>query len=331
MKQKKKRANMYDPEYIMRRDKCTMEEAIEKVKDLKRRTSVRTKPFKRSNPYDPEYIMGRDKCTMEEAIEKVKDLKIVTAGNKDNFLRRHGKEGLKKFEEFRGKSAVSLENMVRVHGPENGLAVYNNYLSTRDSMSEEFFRANYGDNWKGARKKRLDSVKVNYEYFLNKYGDEKTATEEYRKLLVRRTKPMLDSSPKVASEEAIKFFQPIVEFLEEQNEEYTIGGAGKSEFKLFDKHRKRHYYYDFCVPKIKLIVEYHGFTHFDPKADDYDTWRAPFGGSAISSIMYDRDKRQLAESQGYKVEEVYYQRINDSTIGKLISMIKECLYENKIN
>jgi very-short-patch-repair endonuclease len=59
----------------------------------------------KSNPYDLDYIMDRDKCSKEEAQEKINDLKKKTSGSLATFIERHGEEGLERFLIFAERSA----------------------------------------------------------------------------------------------------------------------------------------------------------------------------------------------------------------------------------
>lgn len=315
----------------MSRDDCTREKAIETVQALKERTSKRNKPFKKSNPYDAGYVMRRDRCSLEEAEKKIQELKNKTSGTLANYIKRYGDEGKSRFEDFRNKSKVTEENMMRVHGKFKGREVYKNYMSSRDSMSKEFHKRKYGARWEEEYNKRLGSVAVTFEKFLKKYKDPKVAEREYSRYLLRKTRKLGFSNTRAISDESLEFFSPICEFLKSAELSYLIGTENSKEFYLWDSIHKCHRYYDFCVPKLKFVVEYHGCHHFDPDRDDYEVWRSPYGSSGYESLKSDEIKRSLLKKKGYELVEVYYRDNKKLLQDNILNRMKELIYENSQN
>lgn len=59
------------------------------------------KPKKRENVYDPKYIMKREGISMEEAIEFIEKYKAEKATTKENFIKKHGEEiGSEKYNQW---------------------------------------------------------------------------------------------------------------------------------------------------------------------------------------------------------------------------------------
>lgn len=86
---------------------------LEKIKEYFERTHKELFE-KRGSSYDIGNIMRRHGCTESEAIEKIKELKNKTSGTLENFIKRHGQEeGLRRFEIFKTKSMSSEDNFIK--------------------------------------------------------------------------------------------------------------------------------------------------------------------------------------------------------------------------
>jgi hypothetical protein len=91
---KKKKANPYNPEYVMDRDNCSYDDALITIQMLKDKNAWNRgkKLTSRANPYNPEYVMDRDNCSYDEAVTTIKDFKARKATTLDNFVKRYGQE-----------------------------------------------------------------------------------------------------------------------------------------------------------------------------------------------------------------------------------------------
>jgi len=101
-----KKANPYDPDYVMKRDSCTREEAETTISLVKEKNAWnRGKKINKANPYDPDYVMKRDSCTREEAETTILEFKKSKATSKENFIKKHGVDkGTQLYNEWRNKS-----------------------------------------------------------------------------------------------------------------------------------------------------------------------------------------------------------------------------------
>ena len=72
----------------------------------------------KNNPYSVEYIMDRDSCSKEEAIEKINKFKTDKVTSLEGFIKRHGIEkGKEIFEKFQKTSNLfCIDNLKRIHG-----------------------------------------------------------------------------------------------------------------------------------------------------------------------------------------------------------------------
>lgn len=113
-----KKNNPYDPNYIMKRDQCTLDEALVIIDQLKEKNAWnRGKKIKKNNPYDPKYVMLRDHCSFEVAVEKIKDFKAKKATSLSNFIKRYGEnEGTRRYDEWKEKSLAKGHQVVKVNG-----------------------------------------------------------------------------------------------------------------------------------------------------------------------------------------------------------------------
>lgn len=128
---------------------------------------------KRRNPYNIKDVMERDNCSEEEAIEKINQLKNKTSGSLASFIKRYGEEeGTKKFNEFRNKSINSKETFKQKYGSD-WETKWNEYLKSKDSMSLEFHIKKYGNEEGTKKfQERLKSVNLSKESMIERYGKE---------------------------------------------------------------------------------------------------------------------------------------------------------------
>lgn len=88
-----------------------------------------------------QYLFG---MTLEEAKNKVAEIQDMTS--ESSFVKRYGKEeGIRKFEQFKTSSAVTLDNLISKYGKEEGSKKYEEYIAKqRVSSSKEGMIARYG-------------------------------------------------------------------------------------------------------------------------------------------------------------------------------------------
>lgn len=111
-----------------------------------------------------------------------------------------------------------------------------------------------------------------------------------------------------ASKQSIKFFEPLMKKLNELNIPYHIGMEHNEEFFLA-KGLEYFYSYDFCIPSMKLIIEYNG-EHIHPNPnmskEDWKNWKHCWTKKTADECRdYDQQKIKKAEEHGYKVIEVF--------------------------
>ena len=109
-----------------------------------------------------------------------------------------------------------------------------------------------------------------------------------------------------ASRESLAVLLPLHRMLVERgvcdDGDVYYGHGDRNEWYLADS--ENFYLYDFCVPKLKLIVEYQGKVwHPDHRLDEaaLSSWKNAQGVPATVVIESDARKREFAERHGFKV------------------------------
>lgn len=321
---------------------------------------------KRNSFYDPVYISKRDKITMEEAIEKIGTMKRNKSTSLYGFIHRHGEElGKIKFQEFQDSSKHTMEKFIQKYGKERGEVKWLDYLKTKDSTSFDWaLKKTDGDESKardvhGERLKSL-SIKFDDEYFIKKYGENcqeekinffksrdtssyewalKKADGEFKKadkIYSERcaTKSVMFGS---ASKESLLTFEPIFEWLIGigfENSDLMIGKKDSKELCIYDSEKKYRYYYDFCINSLNLIIEYNGET-FHPNYEKYsidylfENFKHPYikDFNVENLIQKDKQKIEFALKNGYEIHVIWSS--DQNKIEKIKNIIKKKIkYEN---
>jgi len=76
---------------------------------------------------------------------------------------------------------------------------------------------------------------------------------------------------------------------------------GSKEYFIRNKSAIR--FYDFTIPSLKIIIEYNGIT-YHPKEGQID-WKSPFGVGYEDKLKYDREKKKMAEEEGFFVYTIW--------------------------
>ena len=102
-----------------------------------------------------------------------------------------------------------------------------------------------------------------------------------------------------ASKESLKFFNPLLDSIQDLNLEYYLGVNQNHEYFLIDSTNTIRYY-DFTIPSLKIIIEFNG-VHFHPNKavlseKEWNDWRTPITHNTADEIYrIDCLKRSAAE------------------------------------
>jgi hypothetical protein len=126
---------------------------------------------------------------------------------------------------------------------------------------------------------------------------------EKHEILLKKCVPLGKSS-----KESIKFFDMLMNDLNMEFgltiDDFCIGAYDKKELFIWDSEEKRISFYDFCIPSLKIIIEFHGEGfHFDEISS-----KIPKNFFSLDEGMVrkkDEYKKLLAETNGYIYEVVW--------------------------
>jgi len=92
---------------------------------------------------------------------------------------------------------------------------------------------------------------------------------------------------------------------------------------------KKRFFYDFVIPKIKVIIEYNG-EKFHPNPNvlnekEWEIWKTPFGVNADNQFLYQKEKLDLAISAHYNILEIW----SSTTKEVNLNLCKEFIIQNE--
>jgi len=207
------------------------------------------------------------------------------------------------------QATFSKEICISKYGEVEGLRIFKNrqnkWLKTLDKKTD-------------FEKKEINSKKaVSLSNLQRKYGD-KIGEQKYRKIMERRKAP--------GSREADNFFRRVLNDIIVEEEPYWSQGESGNEYFLYDRNNKKYYFYDFTLRNKKIIIEYHGES-FHPRKDkltesEWENWKLPFTNeSADSKYNFDQKKNKFAETQGFKVIEIWSSDTYEESLKKIVKLI----------
>jgi hypothetical protein len=165
------------------------------------------------------------------------------------------------------------------------------------------------------KKRNLQTFKKLVEKLINKGYTEEESIEKARKHYKERARKSMETRKKnnsfgfqKASKQSIKFFKPLMDYLDENKIEYYVGCCGKSEY-FIAKGKDYFLSYDFTIPKFNLIIEYNGeHVHPNPKMSEIEwkNWKHKWTGESADEVRKrDLKKIEIAKENGFEVIEVF--------------------------
>jgi len=285
----------------------------------------------------------------------IKDLKEKTSITKENLIRKYGiKEGTKRFNEFRKKSRHTLETFIEKYGPTKGPKEFEKYKESKKKTYDlKYFISKYGDI-KGLEKfkSHREKIKNTLETFIEKYGPMK-GPKEFEKYKESKKKSSnyihfitkhgpikgyikyinmmnkkVHQKGRIVSKESINFFNNLIKLLKINqliNDNDIL--YNKNEYKIIYNNRFKSF--DFCIPKINLIIEYHGsLWHYNPNKLFK---KRPFGLNDNKLLEKDKLKEKIAKDYGFDYYVIFDTDDKEEKLKYFLEIIKEKINENKIN
>ncbi len=248
----------------------------------------------------------------EESLVKVKEYQI---SNKDKYITKI----LENPENYSDRTTTQIGYWIKKgYSKEESIKI----ISKRQSTSSlEFYIKRYGEEDGSIRYNSLCELKKynnSLQHYIDKYGDDE-GNILYSSIIKKRMTPLLR-----ASKESFIFLKDIYKYLRyngvEKNDIYW--GVGHSN-EWFINCNDMSLFYDFTIPKLKLVIEYHGIK-FHPNEND-DTvdrknWKCLFSGLSFDDkLKKDNLKKDIIINNGYTYIDVFS---NENLINRKNDIIK---------
>lgn len=225
------------------------------------------------------------------------------------------------FKRYNNSRAITLKNMIKKYGKEEGTKVFNEYREKqRYKKSKQRYIDEFGEEEGLKIFKEINKKKVhNLENYQRKYGKEE-GLRRYSDFLVSRR----CSFSKMAS----SLFRKTESSLNRNDITY-IYQPKTEEFPIYQKNRS--FFYDFCIPELKFIIEFNGDVfHGNPQSFNESDCPNPFDRTLTAKQMWlnDKEKIDLAKSKGFDVMVIWerdYRNDPETIMDNIIKTIGEKL------
>ena len=269
------------------------------------------------------YIDKYGKIEGEKRWIEINKSKAITL---ENMIKKYGeKEGKIRYEKWKEETSQTKENMIKRYGEEEGKKKWNIFIEKRKYISSgQYYIDKYGEE---RGKEVLREIRRHYsitkENMIKKYGKEE-GEKRYEKW-----KKGISNNTSFYSKQSIEFLEPIYEFIIQNNFTNEDIYWKENEYKIYDKENNKINFYDFTIPKLNLIVEFHGsIWHYNPNYNYKEDFKQPFSGESIEELKEkDEYKRQLTIKNGFTLFEVFDTDDFEEKQKEIIEWIKEKLNE----
>jgi hypothetical protein len=341
-------------ENIMNKQGCTEDEAlaIKKERSAKSIETFNKRPLSERNE-----INKKKAITLENMITKygptlgkIKYDEIIAirkkTGTKEYYIEKYGiEEGNKRFfDEKVSNTHWRIEYWLKKgYSTDEALSMLNKIFTERPSFSKEYCISKYGYKrgikiWEERQKlwqeslykdKSDEEIKIMHnsrattlDNYIKKYG-EKLGVDKYEEMIDNRKA----NNAVYSSKQATRFFVMLYKKLRkvgiiDSKEPYFAISGSKERF-IMDKENKKIFFYDFCIEKLKIIVEYHGIV-FHPREDR--EWKQLFEGMAKTkeeAYANDTHKEIIAKNKGYDYLVVWSDSNIQYELERLVNYILE--------
>jgi very-short-patch-repair endonuclease len=261
--------------------------------------------------------------TEKEAKDKVKDIQATFS--LDKCIKRHGEEGLKVFTDRQERWQVTLNSksqceideinkrkdsssidwaLKKCNGNmEEAIKLRNSILPKKDSSSIDWALKKCNGNMEEAIKFRQDKIdkihSTDIGYIMSSYGISNEEAVEFQQKRLKNKNRFMDEKYISYSKESVKFFQPIINHIEDNYDDLKLFYGWNINKEFFIRNSTNIYFYDFTILGLKIIIEYNG-VRFHAKEGDIN-WKSPFGVTYEQSLEKDKIKNKLVEDNGFEL------------------------------
>jgi hypothetical protein len=129
------------------------------------------------------------------------------------------------------------------------------------------------------------------------------------------------------SKESIEAFDLLINMVGLKESDYLYK---ENELVLYDRKEKKCFMYDFCIPNLKIIVEYNGYcwhVHEDVLTkEEINCWKNPISGETADSVIKkDYIKSELAKKCGYNIYTIWNDIDISPQLEEISNIIKEAM------
>ena len=225
------------------------------------------------------------------------------------------------FKRYNNSRAITLENMIKKYGEEEGTRVFNEYREKqRYKKSKQRYIDEFGEEqglkiFNEINKKKVQSL----ENFQRRYGKEEG---------LKRYRSYVEGHRKGFSDVASNLFEQIE----------SLASTDKVSFLYLPKNSELllekiggFYKYDFCIPELKFIIEFNGdIFHGNPQLFSESDCPNPYDRTLTAKQMWlnDKEKIDLAKSKGFDVMVIWerdYRNNPENIVNSIIKTISEKL------
>lgn len=326
-----KNVNVFSIEWQMDRFGISKDDALLKVENIKNKLKdVQSKmnefDFNSMTPSKKEHWIKKG-YSEEDAIEKSNiNIKQATSN-----LIKVNKDRLINPDRYIGMFNTSIEYYLKKGYSESEskkLLKERQTTFSLDICMEKYGLENGLQRWKERQDKWIKNLdgkitndmrdSVSFEHFLKKNNyDEYLAMIEYRLVFEKR---YLSSKIGMASKASMKIFNKLIKWCINNGFDYYCGTDNKKEYYLIDDDKKI-YAYDFTIPSMNLIFEFHGKFWHTKFANSNEI--NELGVSLSESYKKDKIKKELASRRGFKLVELWEEDGIEINIKKVFNIVEK--------
>lgn len=216
------------------------------------------------------------------------------------------------FESYNKSRSVTLSNLIKKHGENKGLKIWQDYIEKQIlTKSKEYFINKYGeDKWNELNKKKAQTL----ENFIKRYGD-KRAFEKFDDYMRMRI-----SFP--ASKSSQIYFKTLDNVLGKKYTTYFYEKNGKEFGKLLST--GRYVYLDYYIKELNLDIEFNGdIFHANPNIFKSDDKPNPFNNETANEIWEkDEEKIKLLERE-HNIKTITIWESNLPNLDEILKIIED--------
>ena len=182
------------------------------------------------------------------------------------------------FKNFNKSRAVTLKNLVKKYGEEEGNKRWNDYVEQQKlTKSWEYMVEHFGE--KHAREINKSKA-ITLEGLIKKYGEEE-GNKKWMDFLINRSKGVSEISQRLFKELDNYLGKNYTTYYHDKNNEYFMHG------------KEQIYYLDYYIKELNICIEYNGGCfHGDERIYEDNEYCNPFDKSLTAKELREKDKER---------------------------------------